>query len=70
MTRKRFPADWAAGEMLKQYLRNHRRYSVKRGRMESKDAKKRREDAEERGRFDDLPDVEVGGDGDSGNEEE
>lgn len=33
MTRKRFPADWAAGEMLKQFLRNHRRYEVKKGRM-------------------------------------
>lgn len=69
MTRKRFPADWASGEMLKQYLRNHRRHAVKRGRMESKAAKKLREDAEQRGRFDDLPDVEVGAH-DSDSEEE
>ncbi|KAF7981493.1 hypothetical protein HWV62_33035 [Athelia sp. TMB] len=64
MTRKRFPADWAAGEMLKQYLRNYRRYSVKKGRMESREAKKQRENAGVRSRFDDLPDIEEEGAGD------
>lgn len=42
MTRKRFPADWAAGEMLKQFLRNHRRYEVKKGRMQSRRANNQR----------------------------
>jgi hypothetical protein len=36
MTKKRFPADWCAAELLKQYLRNHRRHAVRNGRMESR----------------------------------
>ncbi|KAF9566547.1 hypothetical protein CPC08DRAFT_719872 [Agrocybe pediades] len=33
MSTDRFPNDWATGEILKQYLKNYRRYAVKRGRM-------------------------------------
>ncbi|KAJ7637884.1 hypothetical protein DFH06DRAFT_643532 [Mycena polygramma] len=31
LTRDRFPLDWATAEVVKQYLRNKRRYAVKRG---------------------------------------
>jgi len=33
MTQKRFPQDWAAAELLKQYIRNHRRYASKKRRL-------------------------------------
>jgi hypothetical protein len=33
MTKARFPQNWATAELVKQYLRNHRRYEVKKGRM-------------------------------------
>jgi hypothetical protein len=33
MTQKRFPQDWAAAELLKQYIRNHRRYAFKKSRL-------------------------------------
>ncbi|KAF9542016.1 hypothetical protein CPC08DRAFT_448570 [Agrocybe pediades] len=33
MSSARFPNDWATGEILKQYLKNYRRYAVKRGHM-------------------------------------
>jgi len=33
MTNKRFPQDWAAAELLKQYIRNHRRYAAKKSRL-------------------------------------
>jgi hypothetical protein len=34
MAKERFPADWAAAEMLKQYMKNHRKHAVRKGRME------------------------------------
>jgi hypothetical protein len=46
MTKKRFPADWCAAEVLKQYLKNHRRHAVRKGRMESRAERKRREQDE------------------------
>jgi hypothetical protein len=46
MTKKRFPADWSAAEMLKQYMKNHRRHAVRNGRMESR-AERRRRDQDE-----------------------
>jgi hypothetical protein len=45
LMRKCFPADWAQVEILKQYLRNYRRYNVKKGHLESKRARKAREAA-------------------------
>jgi hypothetical protein len=57
MTQKRFPADWASAEILKQFLRNHRRYAVRKGRMESKAARKDREQREARGGNLGLPDI-------------
>jgi DNA-directed RNA polymerase specialized sigma subunit len=33
MTKARFPQNWATAELVKQYMRNHRRYEVKKGRM-------------------------------------
>ena len=33
MSRARFPQNWATAELVKQYMRNHRRYEVKKGRM-------------------------------------
>lgn len=54
MTRDRFPADWAAAEMLKQYIKNHRKHAIKAGRMESRADKKRREKGKSR-----LLDVDV-----------
>jgi hypothetical protein len=49
MTKERFPADWAAAEMLKQYMKNHRKHAVRKGRME-RQAKKGREPDETNGR--------------------
>jgi hypothetical protein len=47
MTKKRFPADWAAAEMLKQYMKNHRRYAVRMGRMEGRAARRKDNDRAE-----------------------
>jgi hypothetical protein len=33
MTQKRFPQDWVAAELLKQYLRNHHCYAFKKSRL-------------------------------------
>jgi hypothetical protein len=33
MSKARFPQNWATAEIVKQYMRNHRRYEVKKGRM-------------------------------------
>ena len=33
MSKVRFPQNWATAELVKQYMRNHRRYEVKKGRM-------------------------------------
>ena len=33
MTKARFPQNWATAELVKQYMRNHRRYEVKKERM-------------------------------------
>lgn len=44
MTKKRFPADWCAAELLKQYLKNHRRHAVRNGRMESRAERRRKQD--------------------------
>jgi DNA-directed RNA polymerase specialized sigma subunit len=33
MSKARFPQNWATAELVKQYMRNHRRYEVKKGRM-------------------------------------
>jgi hypothetical protein len=33
MSKTRFPQNWATAELVKQYMRNHRRYEVKKGRM-------------------------------------
>jgi len=37
MTQKRFPQDWATAELLKQYIRNHRRYTAKKDRLMAAD---------------------------------
>jgi hypothetical protein len=36
MSKARFPQNWATAELIKQYMRNHRRYEVKKGRMMSR----------------------------------
>ncbi|KAJ6593285.1 hypothetical protein B0H19DRAFT_1055895 [Mycena capillaripes] len=41
LTEKRFHLNWATAEMVKQYLRNKRRYGVRRGYILSRDARKR-----------------------------
>jgi hypothetical protein len=46
MTKKRFPTDWSAAELLKQYLKNHRRHAVRNGRMESRAERRKREQDE------------------------
>ena len=33
MSKARFPQNWATAELVKQYMRNHRRYEVKKGQM-------------------------------------
>ena len=33
MSKARFPQNWATAEFVKQYMRNYRRYEVKKGRM-------------------------------------
>jgi hypothetical protein len=33
MSKARFPQNWATAELVKQYMRNHRCYEVKKGRM-------------------------------------
>jgi hypothetical protein len=33
MSKAQFPQNWATAEFVKQYMRNHRRYEVKKGRM-------------------------------------
>ena len=33
MLKARFPQNWATAELVKQYMRNHRRYEVKKGQM-------------------------------------
>ena len=33
MSKDRFPQNWATAELVKQYMRNHRRYEVKKWRM-------------------------------------
>ena len=33
MSKARFPQNWATAELVKQYMRNHRHYEVKKGRM-------------------------------------
>lgn len=33
MTKKRFPGSWATAEIVKQYMKNHRRHAVCTGRM-------------------------------------
>lgn len=69
MTRKRFPADWATGEILKQYLHNHCRYAVKKGRMESKAEKKKRQQAALQGNRN-LPEIKGDGDEDAQDNED
>jgi hypothetical protein len=44
MTKKRFPADWSAAELLKQYMKNYRRYAVRNGRMKSRTERNGREE--------------------------
>jgi hypothetical protein len=55
MTKERFPADWAAAEILKQYMKNYRRHAVRKGRMESR--ANRREAQDKSGRRSPLPNV-------------
>ena len=33
MSKAWFPQNWATAELIKQYMRNHRRYEVKKGQM-------------------------------------
>jgi len=33
MSKARFPQNWATAELVKQYMRNYRRYEVRKGRM-------------------------------------
>ena len=33
MSKARFPQNWATAELVKQYMRNHRRNEVRKGRM-------------------------------------
>ncbi|KAJ6521758.1 hypothetical protein B0H19DRAFT_1371312 [Mycena capillaripes] len=46
LTRSRFPLDWATAEITKQYMRNKRRYAVKRGFIPNREtrSKRRREE--------------------------
>jgi hypothetical protein len=62
MNKERFPADWAAAEILKQYMKNYRRHAVRKGRMERRAQKKRNEqDMTEGGRGSTLHNVDDGG---------
>jgi len=71
MSKERFPADWAAAEMLKQYMKNHRRHAVRKGRMESRAQKKRKEqDMTEGVRGSTLHNVDDGGIDNSGSDGE
>jgi hypothetical protein len=47
LTRERFPADWATAEMVKQYLRNHRKYGRHNGRIEPPKTKGKRRRTED-----------------------
>ena len=69
MTRKRFPADWAVAEILKQYLRNHRHYAVKHGCMPSKKKAVDGASANDE-QHSDLPNINVGNDDEANEEEE
>ena len=68
MMRKRFPANWAVAEILKQYLCNHRCYAVKHGRMLSKKKAVDGASANDK-QHSDLPDINAGNN-DKANEEE
>jgi hypothetical protein len=74
MTKKRFPADWCAAELLKQYLKNHRRHAVRNGRMESRAERRRREQDELNGTSEKPPmrnvDIDDGPDSDPAPQEE
>ena len=63
MSKDRFPQNWATAELVKQYMRNHRHYEVKKGRMMPRH---QRSAATSSGNTPQLPNV----DRDSNNEEE
>ncbi|KAJ7017633.1 hypothetical protein C8F04DRAFT_1243941 [Mycena alexandri] len=41
LTTKRFPLNWAQAEIVKQYLRNRRKYNVRKGRLPDRETRKR-----------------------------
>ncbi|KAJ7855219.1 hypothetical protein B0H13DRAFT_2578096 [Mycena leptocephala] len=41
LTEKRFPLNWATAEMVKQFLRNRRRYKVRMGEIPNRETRKR-----------------------------
>jgi hypothetical protein len=40
MTKKRFPNNWATAEIVKQYMKNHRRHAVRTGRMKPRNERR------------------------------
>lgn len=50
MTQDRFPVDWAAAAMLKQFLGNHRRWIHRKDRLPPKPSRKGKERAQAKNR--------------------
>ena len=67
MSKARFPQNWATAELVKQYMRNHRRYEVKKGRMMSR---RQRSAATSSGNTSQLPNVDSDADENVDNEDE
>jgi hypothetical protein len=67
MSKARFPQNWATAELVKQYMRNHRRYEVKKGRMMPR---RQRFAATSSGNTSKLPNIDSDGDEDMDNEDD
>jgi hypothetical protein len=65
MSKARFPQNWATAELVKQYMRNHRRYEVKKGRMMPRH---QRSAAHSSGNTSQLPNIDSDEDEDTDNE--
>jgi hypothetical protein len=67
MSKARFPQNWATAELVKQYMRNHRRYEVKKGRMMPRH---QRSAANSSGNTSQLPNIDSEEDEDNNNDED
>ena len=67
MSKARFPQSWATAELVKQYMRNHRRYEVKKGRMMPRH---QRSAANSSGNTSQLPNIDSDEDTDKENDED